>query len=477
MLARFFEAEGAMGGRFGEDARRGVTVILTVAMMGAILPMVGLAIDASLLYVIKAKLQAAADSAALAGARALNRGMSLASQTDSARATAQTFFNANFPNGHLRTTNRALVVTVVESAYRTRTVRMDASVDAPSYFLRMLGFGETTLRATGLASRRDVNLVVVLDRSSSMGGAMGLMKAAARGFVEKFAEGRDNVSLIIFGGSSVLAFPSPSPSGPQSNFKSASPNADTLIGQTVSGGNTGTPQALWLAYQELVKRNESGALNLIVFFTDGLPNGLAADFNVPDPARNLLRASSACTHKGAAGRPMIGFLSQKSGFAPTGTTAGIKRLNGSTPGALSEGAISTNSDGCAYRSNENNMRQDVARMPSEDLYGNATTGYKPVDLSRVDSPEQIGYASLNAADSAVRRIREDTSLDVVIYAIGYDGGNEKPDEVWLKRISNDPGSADYNPSHPAGMYVNAPTPAEFSAAFAKVASEILRLAL
>ena len=128
----------------------------------------------------------------------------------------------------------------------------------------------------------------------------------------------------------------------------------------VNGGNTGTAQALWLAYQELVKRNEAGALNLIVFFTDGLPNGLVAEFNDPLSTKNLLKSSSGCTYRLAANRSMLGFLSQYSGFAPTGTTVGIKLLTASTVSSVTEGPIQTNSNGCAYRSDETRMRQDVA---------------------------------------------------------------------------------------------------------------------
>jgi hypothetical protein len=145
-------------------------------------------------------------------------------------------------------------------------------------------------------------------------------------------------------------------------------------------------------------------------------------------------------------------------------------------GTVTEGPIQTNSNGCAYRTNENDMRQDVVRMPAADWYGNLTTGYVPVDLTRVDSPRQIGYASLNAADDAVRRIRQDTQLDVVMYAIGYHGGSEYPDEVWMRRICNDPASPDYSTVVPPGLYVKAPTTAELAVAFSKVASEILRLA-
>jgi Flp pilus assembly protein TadG len=459
------------------DKRKGISLILTAGMLVVLVPVIGLAIDASLLYVTKAKLQTAVDAGALAGARALHRGMDLSTQAANAETTAKAFFAANFPDGYLATKSRVVTAAVEESAYRTRTVSLDARVNAPVWFLRILGFESTTVRAEGMASRRDVNLVLVLDRSSSMSGAMGPMRAAAREFVDRFAEGRDNVGLIVFGGSAIVAFPNPSPSGPQADFKSASPNIDTLISQTVNGSNTGTAEALWLAYQEIVKLNQPGALNLIVFFSDGLPNGLTGEFNDPDPAKNLLKETSGCTYRLQAGRPMIGFLSQKSNFNPTGTTAGIKRMNASTVGSLVEGPIQTDSNGCAYRSQENNMRQDVRSMPPRDYYGNSTTGYVSVDLNRVDSPQQIGYASLNAADNTVQRIRQDASLSVVIYGIGYHGGAEAPDEAWMRRISNDPASPDFDPSKPAGLYVKAPTTSDLANAFSKVASEILRLAL
>ena len=85
--------------------------------------------------------------------------------------------------------------------------------------------------------------------------------------------------------------------------------------------------------------------------------------------------------------------------------------------------------------------------------------------------------AVNAADSAVQRIRQDNNLNVVIYTIGYTGGSEVPDETWMKRISNDPDSASYVSAEPPGLYVNATTTGGLSAAFARVASEILRLAL
>jgi hypothetical protein len=47
----------------------------------------------------------------------------------------------------------------------------------------------------------------------------------------------------------------------------------------------------------------------------------------------------------------------------------------------------------------------------------------------------------------------------------------------MKRISNDPTSSYYTTAEPPGLYVQAATTGALDAAFAKVASEILRLAL
>lgn len=54
-----------------------------------------------------------------------------------------------------------------------------------------------------------------------------------------------------------------------------------------------------------------------------------------------------------------------------------------------------------------------------------------------------------------------------------------PDAVLMKRIANvdDPENTAYDPSKPAGLYIQAPTPAQLAAAFGRVASEILRLAM
>src|SRR5258705_7824866 len=74
--------------------RKGIAVILTTLSMFVIVPMVGLGIDVSTLYIVRAKLFEAADAAALAGARALSQGPDSNTQKSNAQAVAVRYFDA-----------------------------------------------------------------------------------------------------------------------------------------------------------------------------------------------------------------------------------------------------------------------------------------------------------------------------------------------------------------------------------------------
>src|ERR1700730_14330388 len=77
---------------------RGMILLLSAMMLFfVIIPVVGLAIDAGILYAVKAKLQTAVDGAALGAARSLSRGLDLTSQQSAATSTAVRWYHANFP--------------------------------------------------------------------------------------------------------------------------------------------------------------------------------------------------------------------------------------------------------------------------------------------------------------------------------------------------------------------------------------------
>ena len=488
--------------------------------MMLIVPIVGLAIDASFLYSVRARMSAGADAAALAAARALNKGETMAEQEADAIARAHAFFDSNFPDGFLETTGRQVNVVVQETAYRTRTVFVQASVDANVYFMRAMGVDSTTVSVEGKASRRDVNLILVLDRSGSMdnSGSCEPMKAAATQFVDHFANQRDRLGLITFGMTYLEAY------APSMNFKTSSPTLADVISNIDCSGGTGSAQALSKAYDELKDIDEPGTLNLVVFFTDGLPNGITASFPVKkrtdtrygygDDGYNSTSSTYSMlpsTCKDAQGDRYDRNYNQSSQhyYAPdwnpnwtpadkvgtlagqgnatdsTGYTFGVAKIQADSLWDHNEEPISDN-NGCRFTS-WHKVRRDVAYIPDVDYYGNSTWGYvTPYTFSsgyyagkiRPDRPIAAGQASKNAADNAARTMRQDPDYTVLIHSIGLgdpSGGSTPPDPDFMKRVANDPDSPAYTDAEPTGMYVFAPDNTQLSQAFARVASEILRI--
>ena len=129
-------------------AERGATLIMFTMLTAMVLiPMVGLAIDGSVLYWTKAKLSAAVDAAALAVGRDLS--------SDST-TTAQTYVYANLPQGWLGTSYTPAPTALVQNdtpTQGTRRVTVSASVTVPLYFMRILGQPSAVVSASGVSCR------------------------------------------------------------------------------------------------------------------------------------------------------------------------------------------------------------------------------------------------------------------------------------------------------------------------------------
>lgn len=454
-----------MSERFSKRERGGFALVYCALLSFVLFGMCGLAIDGTSAYIVRLRLSQAADAAVLAGARSLSLDKDVNSQAATAIGVAQRFFDANLAIGQWGVTsiNRQITVSQDDTTH-VRIVQATASAVAPLYFLKVLNRNTVTVNSFAESRRRDVKVMLVLDRSGSMvrGNAIASMKAAATTFVNQFASGRDQVGLVAFSGTYITAFQ------PSTAFQTASPNINTLLSQMAAGGSTGTAQALWAAYRALTASPEPGALNVILLFTDGNPTAFTADFNT------VLSGYSTCASRTL---PKIGFIADYNDGQDPGATAGVLDITAAGIADSSESRIASGSAGCAYASNILNMRNDVAKMPPADYYGNATTGYLPVNLNRVDLPSQIQAAAKNAADNAARRIRQDANgLQPVIYVIGLGGtSTAPPDEVFMKRVANDPASNSYTSSEATGLYVFSPSAAQLDLAFQRIASEILRL--
>jgi Mg-chelatase subunit ChlD len=483
----------------------GIAIVLTTLSMSLILPLVGLGFDVSTLYLIRSKLSAAADSAALAGARALSQGANSAAQKANAVNTAQSFFSANFPAGYWRTTGGNATVSVDDTSYANyRVVSVTATVQAPLYFLRVLNQQASTINVASKAGRRDVMLMMVLDRSSSMTGvvagtgqtACDLMKTDAATFVNYFAPGRDQLGLVVFG-STVYFYQS------TTSFTTPDGNGNTiqsLIAQISCGGNTSSAEAIATAYAELVRVNDNKRMNVIMFMTDGRPNGITANYY------NLVTDGCVPASKQSQ---FVGVLSQWAGGAvTTGTTAGLMNYTTTSITDANEGPISAGS-GCKFYSPNNstanlpNVRQDISNLPTQDLYGNSTSGpYSNQNsaawpfttafnrIGGASSPLQIVIASENILDNEATQVRTDANLHPYIYDIALEGDGattDQPDTLLLRKIANDPslasdtgiGSTFYRQQigQPHGYFAEAPDASQLAVAFDTIATQItIRLA-
>ncbi len=453
---------------------RGVVLLMTsVLLMFLVIPAVGLAIDGGIAFTVKSKLQASSDAAALAAARSLSRGLDLATQQASASATATRFFNANIQNGWMGLSNPTIAVTFPPAPPKTTIVNVATAVDVPTYFMRIAGFSTMHVTGSGAATRRDVNVELVVDRSGSLLTACGALRAAGNTFVQSFVDGRDRLGLITFGTTYHSDF------DPAMDFQSrpAPNNMVTMLNNLTCTGGTNSAAAYWLAWQKLLAINEPGTLNVIVFFTDGYPNTLTMN-------KLQVLGSSHCTDK-----------SDKSGvIAPASNLTAVFGVmqaieTGPPPAPNPDTRPTANSSGCTYASSPpgslTSVASDIAALTYSgtsnqvDANGISLLGWQPVTMVGgripINNASAIQNAGVNALDNAAQQVRTLSAangLNVVTYSIGF-GTDVYPD--LLKRIANTTDSMIYDSTKPTGLYVYASDSSQLSAAFARIASDILRI--
>ena len=496
------------------DARRrerGATMLLLTTMLTMMLiPLVGLAIDGTMCYIVQARLSAAADGAALGAGRLLGT-------TANTQQIAGEFLRANFPHQYWGANNLQTNI-VATNNFSSHTITVNATVDVPLLFMRIFGYNYATAAAGAIATRRDTRVELVLDRSNSMSPNIGALRVAAASFVNKFTAGVDELGVVMYGGSAFVAYPptkSLSATGPNTNFKNTpgagQENALTMINSMASGSNTGTAEGLYLAWQELKAAhaldNDPTRLNAIVLFTDGVPNGFSAYFN--DPAGTSIKASSNCTYKTSTGpsRDMRAWMGATCQLGSPGCN-GIQFFNPTKSkgvGIFVPITRDTSHTAKWWTSNTNDLVNlsgtpvngcthlddtdlgDLSRIPPKDLYGISTNGtdytesllYNTFNVHYDNTKPSNGYhvalASWNAVDNVAKAILADNTLRIAIYCIVYTG-NGGVDAALLKRVANTLDSGAHNNNWETGMYVSADDNVALQNAFNTVASEILRLA-
>ncbi|WP_151637706.1 VWA domain-containing protein [Noviherbaspirillum aerium] len=264
--------------KFTRKAQGGQVFIILALSLVVLVGALGLAVDSGLGYLIKARLNAAVDAAAVAGARAVVHGDNEAEQRQQAETAARNFFAANYPAGYLGST-AGITGTQVEFNSPARgqiTVKVQAHANTAVSFMRVFGFNTLDIEATAHTTRRDIDMAFVMDTSSSLVPVAAEIRQHAATFMSGFSSSTDRMSLIHF--SNGAEVDEPIRTGPMRGFDKR------RIVQQIAGlqfkGATNSVEGLWHARQQLnrVTAPDRSSLRVIVLFSDGTPNSLASVF-------------------------------------------------------------------------------------------------------------------------------------------------------------------------------------------------------
>jgi len=473
--------------RFDPAGEQGFTLFYTAACLTGLLLFVGLAVDSGRAYVVKAQLSKAVDGAALGAARMLNSG--------DPRGEAERLFRANFETGYLGTSsvtdpsadpNFFSLQTIPATGVNIVTIQ--ASAVLPTTFMRIANFTDVTVTSSAEATRRMVDLSLVLDVSSSIGSRWPAVRDAARTFVDAFDANSDRMALVTYGNGATVREEMPSSRGfDKAAVMAAIPNA-------LPGGSTAMVEGLYRGWDELrtVPGGSQSGLRVIVLFTDGASNsvpgayppnpGIARglrtyDFpkNLPDPDNQTHNSPNIVglfdTETGAQNPAYsitlpwnsIQTLAQVP-YLPLATWHAHRRSSGipsSFP--LQTGGLTVNgSSQTAVRGLRN---------------WDAGAGRFPADIFNINN------AARNVLEIIADAAREDNGdYRIRIYTIGmgelvrYMLGTmpERPEDI-LMRVANDVRSPDFNADQLEGKYYFAQTDADVGPAFQALQNQIIRL--
>jgi Flp pilus assembly protein TadG len=436
--------------------QRGAVSVLVALALIVLLGAAGLAVDAGLGYMSKARLDTAADGAAIAAGQAVTRGNDEATQTTNAKNAAKAFFAANYPAGFLNST-ATLAEPSITFDKGTVTIDIAAQAQVPVTLMKVLGFNVLNVATTAQSVRRDLDMAVIIDTTGSMAvdpKVPPAVQSAAITFLQQFDPITDRVALLHFAYGTVVDAPF---NGDNRGFNRTAMNK--AINNYTFSGSTNSSEAYWNALSQLKDTIKTpSSLRVIVFFSDGAPNSFASMFSTN---------SASC-----------------------GTTAGTVTSGDSpnTPTALYRiDAVSQKMGSPCYDNTASNV---IKQMPA--FYNAHNTSWlddKTIPV-QTNTPRVVGktvnYTNVN---NAARNVAEALanyarSQNIYVYTIGRgselltpQGANGEIGEDILKCMANttDSLSRCYNPAQPVGVYCRALTTADLTPCFSKLASEILRI--
>ncbi len=469
------------------DNVSGQTIALVAISLTIILALAALAIDVGIAYNIKAKLNAAVDGAAIAAARAVKQGVNDSIRISNAQNAAVVFFAANYPTDYMGSTLLSGPSTsAVHNQDGSWTITVTARAVPPLFFARAVGWGTMNVRAAAETTVRELDMVLVLDCSGSMGPPTSpsttfpRLKSAALNFVNRFTDGDggDRVGLVPFASGAA----STSSQGYVAINRDANRGFNkTQITNAINslsvGGATSSAEAMRRAKAELdsVPTDYRSSLRVIVFFSDGAPNIVSGTF--------CNNGSSVCS--GSSQRRGGLYSETSSGGAPYRMFSRV------------------------YRDTSLADADNIEFLPAND-YDSTISGSGTVPLASYNGARtltmsggsiqnsrcNVNKAARNMVENVANEARSGSGNDAItvmtlglgarlnsleIDFCGYNLGSERGSTI-LRRLANtndldtdsDP-LVSHNANQPTGLYCFAQTDENLDDCFQVIANQILRL--
>jgi hypothetical protein len=335
-----------------------------------------------------------------------------------------------------------------------------------------------------------VDLSLVLDVSSSIGGRWPAVRDAARSFVNSFDQANDRIALVTFGNGASVLDPMPATRG----FAKAT--VMTHVPNTLPGGSTNMAEGLYRGWDELrsVPAGSQSGLRIIVLFTDGASNSVPGNYDALPGQGRALRTwdfpdNGADPDSQTHASPRIdGIYPTSSASAAASPSFFLETPWNSTAVHASAQWLPVQSWHAHHRSSgiPTSFPLQTAALTVNGMSQMSRRGLRQINATTGRAPAQvfnINNAARNLVEIMSNEIRNDTGdYRIRIFTIGmgelvrYDLGTipEKSEDI-LKRIANDASSPDRNSAQLEGRYFFALTTDDVAPAFQGIQNQILRL--
>jgi len=482
-----------------QEDRGQVTVFFAFGILFLVLA-TGLAIDAGICYVAKAKLSTSVDGACLAGMKTLAQGQTTAT------TVAQDIFYANY-GANPPTPS----ITFPTNGTGNQQVQVSATTNVRTLFMQVVpGFKTVAVSDTAVSTRGSLVMTIILDRSGSMcggtvtciGGGSGddggeALQVAVPDFIDDFENNVDHIALVSFASSSSTDV------ALTTNFQTAVTQAVggyTFVGGTFGGGAgtnscTGSCQTTYgpplnMADYQNNTVSLSQEIKVVVYFTDG--------------QMNAIQDSLACTNLGNTLYNYGGYDPPSTDYAFFSATNSDSDFQHSTGNDLSwwySGSTVNKNGGCTVSGGSgggvglcgtNPPWSSTARCQGVTQFYSQLTGSNQ-SFNWTSITNETKYRAITTANNM-----RSESIPTYIFVIGL--GNvitgTTGTEQFLSTLANDPSGPTnygcgtgtynasntgncYNPDLPAGLFLIVPDcpsstcTQELTTAFQTIAAKVL----